>query len=263
MILDQKIADCDLQPLTGEVRRIVDVSHRERNEMLRLMQGFYKNATKGKFESDFFQKDWVILARHPDDGRIQGFSTQMVYSVQTDDRTIRVLFSGDTIIHPNYWARNPLARLWGQLALALIDDPSTGPLYWFLISKGYKTYRFLPVFFREFFPRYDCDTPTWAARLIKEIAVQRFNTAYDSSQGVIRGNENACRLRESVADVTPDRCKDPHIEFFAKINPGHTLGDELCCLAPLKRDNFNKLAYRVIGTTNPEIEKLVRTLRPG
>ena len=50
-----------------------------------------------------------------------------------------------------------------------------------------------------------------------------------------------------VADVTPERLRDPHVAFFVRRNPGHARGDELCCLAPLTRANFTPAAYRVIG----------------
>ena len=43
-------------------------------------------------------------------------------------------------------------HVWGGLALSLIDERPGAELYWFLIAKGYKTYRFLPVFFRSSIP---------------------------------------------------------------------------------------------------------------
>ena len=50
-----------------------------------------------------------------------------------------------------------------------------------------------------------------------------------------------------VADLTPQRLHDPYVRFFAERNPGHSDGNELCCLAPLTRANFTAAAYRVIG----------------
>jgi hypothetical protein len=37
------------------------------------------------------------------------------------------------------------------------------------------------------------------------------------------------------------------VRFFIERNPGHARGDELCCLAPLTRENFTRAAYRTIG----------------
>jgi hypothetical protein len=50
-----------------------------------------------------------------------------------------------------------------------------------------------------------------------------------------------------MADITPDRLRDPHVQFFARRNPRHALGDELCCIAPLTPGNFTPAAYRAMG----------------
>jgi hypothetical protein len=60
-------------------------------------------------------------------------------------------------------------------------------------------------------------------------------------------------LREGVAEVTPARLRDPFVRFFHERNPGHVRGEELCCLAPLTRENFTPAAYRVIGA-EPAVE---------
>ena len=164
-----------------------------------------------------------------------------------DGQDFRILFSGDTIVQREYWANNPLSQLWGQLALALMDAYPDDQLYWFLISKGYKTYRFLPVFFREFFPRYDSTTPSSMKHLIEAVALARFGKRFCSETGVLRDLECDCHLRAEVADVTENRLKNRHVAFFDQANPGHANGDELCCIARLTRDNLNQKAYRVIG----------------
>ena len=48
--------------------------------------------------------------------------------------------------------------------------------------------------------------------------------------------------------MTSSRLRDPHVRYFAELNPGHARGDELCCIAPLTRENFTLAAQRVIGT---------------
>ena len=234
--------------LTGKICRIADVSCGDREQMFSLMRRHYENVDRHEFESDFRQKDWAIVARDPEDGRVQGFSTQMLYLQEVNGQTVRILFSGDTIVDRRFWTRNPLAQLWGWLAVSLIDAYPNDQLYWFLISKGYKTYRFLPMFLREFYPRYDMLTPAWARRLISEISATRFGPRYEESKGIIAASKDGCRLRATVAEVTADRLKDPHVAFFDRVNPGHCSGDELCCIAPLSRDNFNRKAFRVIGT---------------
>src|SRR5436309_2071358 len=79
------------------------------------------------------------------------------------------------------------------------------------------------------------------------LARARYPDDYDAQAGVIRAGPWQYRLREGLADVTPERLRDAHVRFFHARNPGHERGDELCCLAPLTRGNFTPVAYKVIG----------------
>lgn len=109
-------------------------------------------------------------------------------------------------------------------------------------------------FFREFYPRWDAQAPEWAREIIDALAASRYGAAYDSAAGVVRSHAHQYRLREGLGDLTAERLRDPHVRFFAERNPRHHLGDELCCLAPLTRENFTRAAYRVIGAQEPALE---------
>jgi hypothetical protein len=235
---------------------VPDLTMSERDEMCRLMERHYANVQRPVFEADLASKRWVILVSDPADGRLCGFSTQRLIDVAVEGRPVTVLFSGDTIIGREHWGDRALSHAWGRLALSLIDADPDSELYWFLISQGYRTYRFLPVFFHEYYPRHDVATPSWARVVIDAAARATFPEGYDAEAGVIRASERQYRLRAGLAEVTPERLKDPQIGFFHLRNPGHALGDELCCLAPLTRANFTTAAYRVIGT---EARERIRT----
>lgn len=235
--------------LTGRLIQVTDVTARERDQMFSLMDAYYENLDRSTFDAHLEEKHWVILLQGPISRVVRGFSTQMLMSLEIQQRPVRALFSGDTIVDRDYWAHNPLAQIWGRFALSLIDDDFAMPLYWFLITKGYKTYRFLPVFFNEFYPRYESLTPAWASEVTDALARTKYPAEYESRSGTIRSVGSACRLRDGVAEIETRRLTDPHIRFFAERNPGHARGDELCCLAPLTRENFTPAAYRVIGPT--------------
>lgn len=232
--------------LSARLATIEEVTARQRETMLALMQRHYFNVRRAQFEADLAEKRWVILI-HDAGGALCGFSTQTLLDAEVDGRAVKALFSGDTIIDRSHWGQQALTHVWGRLALALIDSYPGDERYWFLISKGYKTYRFLPVFFQEFYPRHDYPTPSCARSVIDALALARYARAYDSEAGVIRAGADQYRLREEVAPVTAERLHDPHVRFFQARNPGHARGDELCCLAPLSRENFTAAAYRVIG----------------
>ena len=238
--------------LVGQLLSVAALSHSQRRRMYGLMDQHYVNVQPETFEADLAEKQWVILLTDPVTDELCGFSTQRLLTVEANGVAVTALFSGDTIIARDKWGESALPHVWGQLALSLIDEHSEGPLYWFLISKGYKTYRFLPLFFREFYPRYDRATPREARTIIDALAGSRWADLYDSCAGVIRATAAKDRLRPGIADVTDARLRDAHVRFFRDQNPGFADGDELCCLAPLTRDNFTPAAWRVIGAAPGE-----------
>jgi hypothetical protein len=232
---------------TGRLVAVTDLSLRDIGEMFALMERHYDNVCRHAFDADLADKRWVIEIRSEANGELCGFSTQMLLDAEVEGRAVKSLFSGDTIIDPRHWGDRALLYVGGRLSLSLIDEFPDAELYWFLISAGYKTYRFLPVFFHQFYPRYDQPMPQAIRQVIATFSQQKFPDRYDLAAGVIRAHADQYRLREGVADVTPERRRDPHVQFFVERNPGHVVGDELCCIAPLSRANFTEAAYRVLG----------------
>ena len=229
--------------------RHIDVQDLQRNDieqMYALFVRHYERTDRRRFESDLSNKDWVIQLLHPAHGRLCGFSTQALIRVPLGETMVHALYSGDTIVDPKFWNETALVREWGRLAVRLIESVHPEPLFWFLIAKGYKTYRFLPVFFREFYPRHDVSTPLWAREMIDALSTEMFGESYAADCGlVIAGSEKDC-LRSGVADITAGRLKDPHVRFFVQRNPNHAAGDELCCLAPLSVGNFTPAGIRLL-----------------
>jgi hypothetical protein len=233
--------------LQGRLLAVADLAGAQRAAMFDLMDRYYVNLHRTSFERDLDEKRWVIWIEDDPTRTLRGFSTQMLLDVNVRGRPVTALFSGDTIIDKECWHEQTLTHVWGRLALALMDRHPPGSLYWFLISKGYKTYRFLPVFFHEFYPRPDVPTPMTVRECLDSLGRVKFPNHYDLVRGVIGAAEDKDRLRDGVADITPERLKDPLVQFFLERNPRHADGEELCCLAPLSRENFTRAAYRVIG----------------
>jgi hypothetical protein len=233
--------------LRGQLVPVEDLSGEQRGQMFALMDRHYRNMVRRRFDADLAEKQWAILVVDPLSEELRGFSTQVVMAAEVASRPIRALFSGDTIIDRQSWGDPVLSHIWGRLALSLMDAYPGEELYWFLISKGYKTYRFLPLFFREFYPRPEQPTPAWACAVLDALAACKFPSSYDCLRGVIRATPDKDCLREEIAPLTEERRRDPYVRFFGERNPGHARGEELCCLAPLTRENFTRAAYRVIG----------------
>ena len=176
---------------------------------------------------------------------IQGFSTLAFYESRVNGKPIGVVYSGDTIIHPDYWGTTALPRTWVKAVLE-IGEQLPKPLYWLLISSGYKTYRFLTLFFKEYYPRYDRATPPDVQKVLHHLARERFGSDYYPELGIVRFSQGATPLREGVAEITERRLKDPHVAFFVARNPGHIQGDELVCLTRVHLDNFTAAGRRMM-----------------
>jgi len=116
------------------------------------------------------------------------------------------------------------------------------PLYWFLITKGYRTYRYLPVFFRDFFPHYERETPAELQVLLDGFARQKLGRAYDAGSGLVRFPETHGQLAEDLAGVPPHRAKDPHVHFFLRRNPQYAKGVELACITEISHENIQPFA---------------------
>jgi hypothetical protein len=211
------------------------------------MERSYANMRRDRFEVDLDAKRWVIVIREADEKRIVGFSTQVMLRVQVGGQRVDALYSGDTVMDRGSWGDPALARAWGRFALERIDRHHSGPLYWFLTSKGFRTYRYLPLFFREYFPRPEFPTPPWQRAVTDAFGEQVGGKMYDPRQNIIRATAGKDFVRPGIAEPGMRLNTDPYVCYFVERNPGFCRGDELCCLAPLARENFTRAAYRVMG----------------
>ena len=131
-------------------------------------------------------------------------------------------------------------------------------LYWMLISKGIRTYRFLPAFFREFYPSHRAETPVLFQWLLHSLGQRRFQHQYDPRSGVIRAGCQSYYLNSDLATVTENRMLNPDVRFFLKRNPGFIHGDELLCLAEFKPENIKRFMLREVLKRTSREEYAVR-----
>jgi len=232
--------------LTGSIVPVSAITVSDRDKMFDLMNKNYDGMKRENFDRDLSEKSDVIILRENEQRTIQGFSTLAVLEEMVKGIKTRALFSGDTIINKDYWGDTELESHWGKYAFSLIDKNPGVPLFWFLMSKGYKTYRFLPVFFNEFYPRYDKFTPPYEQEVLDTFARKKFPANYDSKTGLIIFNGYKDRLKQGIADVDQSRMKNPHINYFVQKNPHWARGDELACIIPLTKDNFNSMGRRMV-----------------
>lgn len=201
--------------------------------MWTLFEATYTSVTRAGFDRDLAEKDSVILCRDTGDGSVQGFSTLKVMERTIAGQPVVALFSGDTVVSQDYWGQHAIKwRFFIEAVKVKLRHPRAH-VYWFLISKGYRTYLMMSRNFPHYWPRHDAPTPAFEARVMDELATERFGPSWHRDQGVLEFVPCPGRLREDVAPVRPEDLRHPDIRFFHERNPRHAEGVELCCLAPI------------------------------
>jgi hypothetical protein len=223
-----------------------------RHEMFKLFSRYFSNTRFSTFTSDLDEKDLVIMLSDRQSGTVVGFSTASITERIVNGRKVLELFSGDTIVEQTSWKYNGLSGPFGHVMLYCIEKYTGLPVYWLLITKGYRTYRFLPVYFQTFYPNYKTKTPAREQEIIDTLATSRFGEYYSPVTGLVSFSGTRDYLAGEFADLPEKRLSNPHIRFFAEKNPGFTRGDELVCIAEVGTANLRKSARRVIDSCSVE-----------
>lgn len=204
---------------------------------------YYGGGDARTFRADLAAKtDLIVLTER---GVLRGFSTlaQQAFRTPAHGEGLAI-FSGDTIIDHEHWGEQSLARSFCRYAGALKGRHPTRPLYWFLISKGYRTYRYLQAFARTYYPRAEVDTPPDMQHLMDVLARDRFGSAYHPELGIVRFEPVRGYLRAPWSGVREGLRQRPEVRFFLERNSGYVAGDELVCLTELDADNLRAAARR-------------------
>lgn len=223
--------------LSGEFRPLRLISPDDIREMHTLFTGFYENADEATFLRDLSRKDGAILVRDRGTGAIRGFTTVKKVPLWDGERDATGVFSGDTILDPTCWGDRTLKDAFARYLLKLWFRSLGRPLYWLLISKGYKTYLLLAKNFASYYPRHDRPddpkTPKFR-RIVQAYAQKLFPGKFDPARGILDFGAGAQHLREEVAPITEElRQANPEIDYFERCNPGWRQGHELPCVAEI------------------------------
>lgn len=220
-------------------RSALDVTTRE--AMFTLLTAHFAGVDREVFARDLDEKTAAILLRDTA-GSLRGFSTLLVYPSTAAGRPVTVVYSGDTIVDRAWWGSPALAQAWLGAVRRLAAGG--GEVYWLLITSGFRTYRFLPVFFRQFLPRPGAPAAAADTALLTALARERFGDRFDAAAGVVRFPRPQ-RLVADLLDVPSGRAVDPHVGYFLARNPGHIAGDELVCLTRIHDDNLTAAGRRI------------------
>jgi hypothetical protein len=221
-----------------------DLSSLDVEQMFSLLNNHFKGVKRDVFNNDLDSKNWVILIKDEQTLELKGFSTLLMYDTWFENENISIVFSGDTIVDPSAWSSSALSTGWISSINKLRNEYSKGKLYWLLISGGYRTYRFLPLFWKEFYPCYDNPTPERILQLMQDLSIKRFGENYNIKTGVVRFPHPHI-LRDGLHGIPTQRLRDRHIQFFQTLNPGHLNGDELVCFTEICEENLTRAGRRM------------------
>lgn len=233
--------------LASRLVSVAQLTTEDRTSMFGLLDLHFEGVTERRFQLDLAEKNWALLLDRPD-GSLAGFTTLRIdRAVDTPLNEsvglVDVVTSGDTLVAPDAWSSSNLAPSWIAAVRSLAQER---PIYWLLIVSGWRTYRFLPVFWRRFIPRCEASAGPDLLETLRQLARARFGAAFDEEAGVVRFDQPQ-RLRGELAGIPDARRRNPHVDFFAHRNPGHGDGDELVCLTEISDDNLTPAGRRMVA----------------
>ncbi len=227
--------------LHAQVRDRAALSDDDVARMFALYATYYDGTNCALFAADLAGKSHVIELMA--DGVLVGFSTLAVLPFEHRGTANLALFSGDTIIDQAHWGEQALVAAFCRYAGRLRAQRDV-PLYWLLISKGYRTYRYLSLFARSYYPQHAASTPASMQERLHALAQRKFGAAYDATTGVVRFPQSRGHLKPAWADVRDHLRTHDVVRFFLDRNPGYASGDELVCLTELAAANLRSFARR-------------------
>jgi hypothetical protein len=224
--------------LVGDILRQGELGDAIVAELFHLYARYYAPTTLAVFARDLASKSYSIVVRDPK-GRIRGFSTVARFSMMSEAGEIEVLFSGDTVVERSFWGEQTLPFRWIEEAGRIKAERRDVPLYWLLITKGHRTFRYLPGFATAYYPG-----PALGLHgLRNEIAHRLFGDRFECRTGILRPDVDCpTALRPEFAGLDPARLGTSNVQAFLAQNPGHAQGEELVCLCELAAENLRPRA---------------------
>jgi hypothetical protein len=212
-------------------------------QMYQVFSQYYENTSWDVFLHDLSKKTGAFIMRNPS-GRVVGFSTLLTCNVQAAGRTVRGVFSGDTIIERAYWGSRALQLEFFKFLIAEKARNPLKPIYWFLISKGFKTYLLLANNFFTYYPRHD-GQDSHLGDIVDAYCEQMYPAYYNRDKRILDFGNDYAPLKTDVADITDRMRQDnPKIRFFEDSNPEWRRGTELPCCGEVGWKDLLKFTLR-------------------
>ncbi len=233
---------------TTRISQPAELTEREFQIMTELYLAHYDGSNAALFIADLQGKDEVLLIIY--NGILVGFTTMQYYEREWDGRQVRIVYSGDTVVERQHWGQQALSVRWITRMGEVCRENPDQPLYWFLIVKGHRTYRYLPAFAKSFWPHWSVDRSDLKP-LADVLAAEKFGPDYNSTTGVVEFIASKGHLKEAIARPSERERNKEAVYFFLQRNPGYIRGHELVCLCELVEENMQPLTARIFRRAVP------------
>jgi len=226
---------------------VAEITENERSEIARLYLSYYDGSDEEQVFADLENKTQVLVLYC--EKSLVGFTTLQLYDFEWQGLLVQIIYSGDTVVHHAHWGQQALAFAWIENLGKLKRDRPDVPLYWFVILKGHRTYKFLPAFGKSFYPHWSIDRSDLKP-LADALALEKFGSAYSPRTGIVKFAESRGHLSYEFACPSESEKQKEAVRFFLEINPGYVLGHELVCLCEISEDNMRPLTKRIFRRHN-------------
>lgn len=231
------------------IRNIGTLNPYEREMLCGLYLRYYDGSNEVLFNADLANKTHVLILYYGE--KTVGFTTIEVYGRDWNDEPVVVVYSGDTIVEQQHWGQQALAYRWIRFIGELRQANAGCFVYWLLIVKGHRTYKFLPAFTHTFYPHWASEQRDLKS-FLDVLAREKFGKYYDPLTGIVSFDESRGHLKEAYAAIADNEKTKPAVSFFLERNPGYQRGDELACLCRFDDENLRPLTRRILMTATPE-----------
>jgi hypothetical protein len=248
----------------SEYKSVSDLSYLDMKSMYAIFEQYYLNTTFQLFKSDLLEKTGVFIVRDPKENRLVGFSTILERDFLVDGKARHAFFSGDTIIEKAYWGSRALQRAMYRYVIRYKLRYPTKPVYWMLISKGFKTYLLLANNYYTYYPHYD-QKHQHLQKYVESYCRQYFPNYFDEKTGLLDFGENYQALRPDVAPISMEmREENGKIAFFERCNPTWVNGTELPCIGEIHWKDLYRYVQRFLTKSKSKGDDkiVVKPMRP-
>lgn len=224
------------------IQPIANLSQKERHRVVALYLQYYCAADEDQVIHDLEKKREILLLEYGQ--TLVGFTSLQLFTYRWQNQPIQVVFSGDTVVAREHWGQQALAFRWIQHMAEIKQQQPDMPLYWFVIIKGHRTFKYLPTFGKSFYPHWSIDRSDLKP-LADFLATDMFGEHYNPETGVVEFEISRGHLKPGIAEPSEQEMCKPAVRFFLEKNPNYRIGHELVCLCELEQDNMKSFTRRL------------------